>query len=186
MQKRLAVLASGEGTLLRAMVMNRISIGLVVCDRYCPALEKAQSYGLRSLLLPRNDGKLGWRRVFSANLASALLDHEIQIAALAGYKTILESDYFSAGIVTVNTHPSLLPLYRGPGQWAVEQALENHDQYSGMTIHYVTKEVDAGQIIAQRKVKIYPGDTVATLWQRIKAVECQVYPAVLREFANPS
>ena len=81
----------------------------------------------------------------------------------------------------LNTHPALLPAFRG---WhAVEEALAAGVKVTGCTVHLVTLEVDAGPIVAQEAVVVIPGDTAESLHERIKVVERRLYPAAIRAFA---
>jgi phosphoribosylglycinamide formyltransferase-1 len=80
----------------------------------------------------------------------------------------------------VNIHPSLLPKYRGLDTHA--RALAAGDQVSGCSVHIVTEELDAGEVLGQAEVPIHPGDTPASLEQRVLAAEHALYPEVLNEF----
>jgi phosphoribosylglycinamide formyltransferase-1 len=80
----------------------------------------------------------------------------------------------------VNIHPSLLPKYRGLDTHA--RALEAGDSVSGCSVHIVTDELDAGEVLGQAQVEIEPGDTPAMLEQRVLAAEHRLYPQVLNEF----
>jgi phosphoribosylglycinamide formyltransferase-1 len=97
---------------------------------------------------------------------------------MAGFMTVLDKPVFDAyqGRI-VNTHPSLLPAFRGAH--AVEDALAFGVQVTGCTVHVATVEVDDGPILAQEAVPVLPGDTVATLHERIKEVERRLYPEVV-------
>jgi phosphoribosylglycinamide formyltransferase-1 len=99
---------------------------------------------------------------------------------MAGFGTILGRSVHDAypGAV-VNTHPSLLPAFKG---WhAVDDALARGVKVTGCTVHLATLEVDEGPILAQEAVPVLADDTVATLHERIKDVERRLYPRVLRE-----
>jgi phosphoribosylglycinamide formyltransferase-1 len=102
---------------------------------------------------------------------------------MAGFMTILEKPIFDAfpGRV-VNTHPSLLPSFRGAH--AVADAIEAGVKVTGCTIHVAVPEVDAGPILAQEAVAVLPDDTTETLHERIKQVERRLYPTVLRELVS--
>jgi phosphoribosylglycinamide formyltransferase-1 len=102
---------------------------------------------------------------------------------MAGFMTIFTPSIFAAfpGRI-LNTHPALLPDYKGSR--AVADALASGATETGCSVHFATPELDSGTIIAQAKVPIEPGDTVATLWERIKTTERRLYPAVIRQFLN--
>ena len=102
---------------------------------------------------------------------------------MAGFGTILDKpihDRFADRIV--NTHPALLPAFKG---WhAVDDALAAGVKVTGSTVHYATLEVDDGPILAQEAVPVLADDTAATLHERIKDVERRLYPAVLRQLVE--
>jgi phosphoribosylglycinamide formyltransferase-1 len=104
---------------------------------------------------------------------------------MAGYGTVLGRSIHAAyPDRIVNTHPALLPAFKG---WhAVEQALAAGVPQTGCTVHVATLEVDAGPILAQERVRILPGDTPASLHERIKHVERRLYPRTIRSLLQTS
>ena len=116
-------------------------------------------------------------------LSAALEQREVGTIALAGFMRILSPwfvDQWSGRIV--NIHPSLLPKYRGLDTHA--RALEAGDPVSGCSVHIVTEELDAGEVLGQAEVSIEPDDTPATLEERVLAAEHRLYPQVLAEFVK--
>ena len=103
----------------------------------------------------------------------------VDLVAMAGFGTIFDQPIHDAfPNAVVNTHPSLLPDFKG---WhAVEDALAAGVKVTGCTVHLATLEVDEGPILAQEPVPVFPDDTVETLHERIKDVERRLYPEVLR------
>ena len=116
---------------------------------------------------------------FTERVVDALQSHDVDLVAMAGFMTILEKPVFDAfpGRI-LNTHPALLPAFRGAH--AVEDALEAGVKVTGCTVHVATIEVDAGPILAQEAVPVLDGDTVASLHERIKAVERRLYPETIK------
>ena len=100
---------------------------------------------------------------------------------MAGFGTILSNPFFDAyeGRV-LNTHPSLLPSF--PGWHAVRDALQHGARITGCTVHIATLEVDAGPILAQAAVEIRDDDDEASLHERIKLVERDLYPTTIKKF----
>lgn len=179
---RLSVLVSGSGTILEAMLDYELDIALVASDRPCRALEVARDAGVESLLVPRASyggfASSFDRERYSAQLTSALRDRSIDLVAMAGFGTVLSGSFHAAfpGRV-LNTHPSLLPEFKG---WhAVAQAIEANVSESGCTVHIATEELDSGPILAQRRVPILAGDDEGLLHERIKTVERELYPLVV-------
>jgi phosphoribosylglycinamide formyltransferase-1 len=193
---RLCVLVSGSGTILEAMVRAGLDVSLVAADRRCRGLDVAFAAGIETLLVSREDfGGFAptFDRVgFTAELTDALKSRDIDLVAMAGFGTIVTGSFHVAypGRV-LNTHPSLLPAFKG---WhAVTQALASGVTETGCTVHVATEALDDGPILAQRRVPIEPDDTEETLHERIKAVERALYPlvvgrvmATMREGREPS
>ena len=113
-------------------------------------------------------------------VAESLVDHEVDLVAMAGFGTVLAAPVHDAyrGRI-LNTHPALLPAF--PGWHAVEDALAAGVKVTGCTVHVATLEMDAGPILAQEAVAVLPDDTVETLHERIKEVERRLYPATVRQ-----
>jgi phosphoribosylglycinamide formyltransferase-1 len=120
---------------------------------------------------------------FDRILSGALDDHRVGTIALAGFMRILSPWFITewAGRI-VNIHPSLLPKYRGLDTHA--RALAAGDPVSGCSVHLVTEELDAGEVLGSAEVPIEPGDTAESLGQRILAAEHLLYPRVLSEFVR--
>lgn len=176
---RIGVLVSGSGTNLRAILDANLLIAVVVSDRPAiGALERAVEAGVPTLVVDR-DRYLPDRVAFTQAILDALRAYDVGLVAMAGFMTILEKPIFEAfGDRVINTHPSLLPSFRGAH--AVEEALAAGVKVTGCTIHVATPEVDAGPILAQEAVSVLDGDTAETLHARIKEVEHRIFPKVLR------
>ena len=177
---RLGVLASGSGTNLRAIFEAELPVVVVLVDRPCGASAVAESAGVPVELVERTPG---FDRVeFTHRVVDALERHDVDLVAMAGFMTILEKPMFDAFAGRVlNTHPSLLPSFRGAH--AVADALAAGVKVTGVTVHVATLEVDEGPIVAQEPVPVLADDTVETLHARIKAVEHRLYPRAIRQFS---
>lgn len=184
---RLAVLASGSGTILEAIVTAGLPVRLVVTDRPCRAVEVARAAGIPVEVVDRSAfGGFGpeFRRdPYTEALTEALQAGDIDVVAMAGFGTVLGQPVHDAypGRI-LNTHPALLPSF--PGWHAVADALAAGVSQTGTTVHIATLEMDAGPVLAQETVAVLPGDTEATLHERIKAVERTLYPATIRRFMD--
>jgi phosphoribosylglycinamide formyltransferase-1 len=193
---RLCVLVSGSGTILEAMVRAGLDVALVASDRRCRGLDVAFGAGIETLLVSRDEfggfAPTFDRAGFTDELTEALTSRNIDLVAMAGFGTIVTATFHLAypGRV-LNTHPSLLPAFKG---WhAVAQALESGVTETGCTVHIATEALDDGPILAQRTVPVEPDDTEATLHERIKSAERELYPlvvtrvmAAMREGREPS
>jgi phosphoribosylglycinamide formyltransferase-1 len=181
---RIGVLASGSGTILRAMLARDLPIAVVLVDRECGATEIAAEAAVPVEIVERTDFSKDFDRVaYTELVVEALARHDIDLIAMAGFGTILEKpihDAFPDQIV--NTHPALLPAFKG---WhAVTDALEYGVKVTGCTVHIARLEVDEGPILAQEAVPVLPDDTVESLHERIKEVERRIYPDVLLALAT--
>lgn len=177
---KLAVLVSGTGSILEAMVKDGLPIEVVLADRHCRGLEIAESAGIPRVLLWRSFSAVFDREAYTRRSVEMLQCRGVYRIAMAGYMTVFTQAMFDAfgGRIT-NTHPSLLPAFKG--DHAVRDALHYGVKVTGCTIHVATIELDAGPILAQEPVRVLKGDTVDTLHERIKQVERVLYPTTIRE-----
>ena len=127
------------------------------------------------------DSKTVSRREFETALGETLSNNDVGTIALAGFMRLLSREFVEewAGRI-VNIPPSLLPKY--PGLDTHARAIAAGDSHSGCSVHLVTEEVDAGQVLAQAEVPIEPGDTPQTLERRVLAAEHDLYPQALADF----
>ncbi|MGE4567371.1 MAG: phosphoribosylglycinamide formyltransferase [Acidimicrobiales bacterium] len=181
---KLAVLVSGTGTILDAMVAAGLPVALVVADRPCLAIERASGHGIAAEVVERSTfGAAFDREGYTQQITEFLQSHRVELIAMAGFATILAApiyESFSGRIL--NTHPSLLPAF--PGWHAVEAALAHGVKVSGCTVHVATLAVDSGPILAQEAVPVEADDTADTLHERIKDVERRLYPATIARVLN--
>ena len=191
----LAVLVSGTGTLLEAILEADLTPALVLGDRPCRGLDVAAAAHVPTCCVERatfGDSASQPRRppgsppadfdrtAFTENVVATLRDAGITTVAMAGFMTILGPgafETFSGRIL--NTHPSLLPAF--PGAHAVRDALAFGVKVTGCTVHVATEHVDDGPILAQEPVRVRPSDDETSLHERIKAVERRLYPRIIRE-----
>jgi phosphoribosylglycinamide formyltransferase-1 len=172
---RLAVLASGSGTLLDAILDAGLPVVTSIVDRPCRAQEVAGSHGVESVLIERPEyGPTFDRDGYTKLVVAALESREVELVVMAGFGTVLGQPAFDAfpGRI-LNTHPALLPAFKG---WhAVQAALDAGVRVTGCTVHVATLEVDDGPILAQEAVPVLDGDDEASLHERIKEVERRLY-----------
>ncbi len=184
---RIAVLASGSGTLLDAILAEGIPVALVVTDRPSKAQGVAEAHGVPAVLVERSSFGAGFDRdAYTSEVVAVLRSHDIELIVMAGYGTVFgEAIHAAFPDRILNTHPALLPSFMG---WhAGREALAYGVKVTGCTIHVATLEVDAGPILAQEAVAVLPGDDEETLHERIKAVERRLYPQTIRAvLADPS
>jgi phosphoribosylglycinamide formyltransferase-1 len=182
---RLAILGSGKGSNFVA-IHEAISVGklrahiaLVASDLPQAAiLTRATAFGLATATLPPSPFRTKLSPEGEIALLELLQKNDIEWVVLAGYMRVVKDPLLSAfPNRIINIHPSLLPAFKGLRAW--EQALVAGVPETGCTVHFVNRDIDAGEIIAQRRVSILPGDTAETLHARIQVAEHELYPAAL-------
>ncbi|RMH38582.1 MAG: phosphoribosylglycinamide formyltransferase [Deltaproteobacteria bacterium] len=185
---KLAVLASGSGTNLQALLdaeaAGRLApgeIACVLCNRPgAGALDRARAAGKPALLVDHRD--YPDRAAFERAMIAALDAHRVEGVVLAGFMRILTPvfvDRYRGRIV--NTHPSLLPAF--PGAHGARDALAYGVKLTGCTIHFVDDSLDGGPIIAQAAVDVRDDDTPETLQRRIQQREHELLPQVVQWLA---
>src|SRR6476469_9553260 len=153
---RVGVLASGSGTILRALLERRLPIAVVRADRPCGALGIGEEARIGAELVQRSDFGPNFDRVaYTKEVVATLERHGVDLVAIAGFGTILSDPFVDAFAArAVNTHPALLPAFKG---WhAVRDALAAGVKVTGCTVHLATLEVDSGPILAQEPVAVLP------------------------------
>jgi phosphoribosylglycinamide formyltransferase-1 len=177
---RLAVLASGSGTLLDAILDAGLPVDTVLVDRPCRATEVAERHGIDAIVVQRTDFSPAFDRDdYTRDVVAALAASAPDLVVMAGYGTILGAPMHEAFPHRIlNTHPALLPSFKG---WhAVRDALDYGVKVTGCTVHVATLEVDEGPILAQEAVVVADDDDESTLHERIKAVERRLYVDTIR------
>ena len=179
--RRVGILISGRGSNMRALVegARNYDVVLVASNKpHAAGLQWAQEHGLATWSL---ESKGIERDAYDRALSEALEAHQVGTIALAGFMRILSPWFVDrwAGRI-VNIHPSLLPKYRGLDTHA--RAIAAGDSLAGCSVHLVTEELDAGEVLGQAQVPILASDEPGTLEQRVLAAEHRLYPEVLNEF----
>ena len=181
MDARIAVLASGAGTNLQALLDDPQigpGIALVVADKPgVSALGRARARGVKAVAL--DPAHYSSREVFDRALTTLLEDEAIEYVMLAGYMRILGAHTVRAFRDRIlNVHPSLLPAF--PGSHAVRDALDWGAKVTGATVHIVDEEVDHGPTVLQEAILILPDDDEGSLHSRIQELEHRLFPRAAR------
>ena len=179
---KVAVFISGTGSNLKNLIKfsnkknSPISINLIISNtKKAKGLKYANQYNIEKKVLNFNNNKINEKK----NL-DFLIKKEINFICLAGFMKILSKNFikiFKGKII--NIHPSLLPKYKGLNTH--ERVINNNENISGCSVHYVTAKLDSGKIIMQKKVKISKNDTAISLRKKILKKEHKLYPAAIRE-----
>jgi phosphoribosylglycinamide formyltransferase 1 len=183
MNERIAVLVSGSGTNLQALLDDpviRPHLVLVVSDRPgVHALERAEAAGVEtSVIEPTGD-----RDELSAAMAALLDERDVDLIVSAGYMRVLGSSVLERWRdAWLNVHPALLPSF--PGMHAVRDALDYGVKITGVTVHFVDEGVDSGPVVSQEAVAVGDDDDWDALEERIHAAEHRLLPAAVRAWLD--
>ena len=184
----IVVLISGNGSNLQAIIDAvaagdlPVEIRAVVSNRPAAAgLERAQRAGIATAVVDHR--QYPDRAAFDAALRTVVDQYRPELVVMAGFMRILTPEFVAHyhGRM-LNVHPSLLPAFRGLDTHA--RALAAGVAEHGVSIHFVTAELDGGPVVAQRRIAILPGDDAATLAARVQREEHVLYPQVIRWFAE--
>ena len=193
--KRIAVLVSGGGTNLQALIdaQNRGEIvggkiaAVISSAPGAYALERAAKAGIPGFVIARKE--FSSNRDMTLALVEKLQELSIDLVVLAGFMVILTEEMVNAyPNAIINVHPALIPSFAGPGCYGLhvhEKALEYGVKLSGATVHFVSAECDGGPIISQKAVQVLPDDTPEVLQRRImEQAEWKLLPQAVSLFCQ--
>ena len=193
--KRIAVLVSGGGTNLQALIdaektgmfgPGRIT-AVISTKEGAYALQRAANADIPGYVLPRKEYPSN--RAFTQAMVEKLQSLQADLVVLAGCMVIFTEELVKAyPNAIMNVHPALIPAFCGPGYYGLhvhEKAIAYGVKLSGATVHFVTEECDGGPIIAQKEVPVLPGDTPEILQQRImEQAEWKILPEAVALFCH--
>lgn len=186
-RRRLCVLISGNGSNLQAMIDSIIAgqldaeIVAVISNRPdAYGLTRAQNADIEAVCLDHK--AYPSREQYDIELLKCIDSYQPDGVVLAGFMRILTPQFVEhyAGKL-LNIHPSLLPKYKG--LHTHQRAIDNGDKEHGVSVHFVTPELDGGPVIIQSRVPVFDGDSADDLAQRVQEQERRIYPLVLKWFA---
>ena len=193
--KRIAVLVSGGGTNLQAILESERRgenpngrVSLVVASKPgVYALTRAENFGVDTAVVARRD--YADSAAFDAALLAVLQAHRIDVVVLAGFLSVLGPSVIAAYPNRIlDVHPSLIPSFCGPGFYGLrvhEAALARGVKVTGATVHFVNEECDGGPILLQKAVEVRPDDTPETLQKRVMVeAEWQLLPRAVAMVCN--
>ncbi|MBN7288095.1 MULTISPECIES: phosphoribosylglycinamide formyltransferase [Campylobacter] len=179
--KKIAVLFSGSGSNLEAILSQlhgkifngvRLEVALTLtnkADAY--GIERARKYGLTSVVIENKN--FASREEFDAALVNEIKKYDVDLVVLAGFMRIL-SEIFTSQIRAINLHPSILPLFKGAH--AIKESFASDMQIGGVSVHWVSAELDGGKIIAQRAFEREDGMNEQEWEAKIHAIEHEILP----------
>ena len=167
---RLGIMCSGNGTNFENIVRTCSKDEVVIMihnKKECGAVKRAEKFGIPHCYVNAKD---------EDKMIELFKAWNVDLIVLAGYMRIIKNpSNFPAPII--NVHPSLLPKYKG--LHAVEQAINNREEFTGCSVHYVNEELDGGEVIMQYEVPILPEDTIKSLTKAIQRKEYALLPAAI-------
>ena len=175
MKRNIAVLLSGNGSNLKAMIDNSIDVCFVVSNN-------PNALGLK-IAKNENIPAYCWQNILELEeeVLKLILKYDVKLLVLAGYMRLLSKKFVNSlpSKFILNIHPSLLPKYKGMN--AIQQAIDDCAEYTGVTVHYVDEGMDSGFIIKQDSIKINENDTVETLKNRLQVIEHRLYSDTIKQ-----
>ena len=179
-----AVFISGRGSNLKNLLkfskkkISPISIDLIISDnKYATGLKFSEKFNIKKKIFNFNNTKI------DSLLLEFIRKKDIKFICLAGFMRILSKKFlknFNGKII--NIHPSLLPKYKGLNTH--KKVIQNKDEFSGCSVHYVNAKLDSGKIILKKKVKVYKKDTIRSLSNRVLKAEHKLYPLAILKIFN--
>lgn len=184
--KKIAVLFSGSGSNLEAILEKvhgkvfdgvSIEVTLLISNKSeAFGIERAKKFGLDTLVISHKDFKS--REEFDTRLVKEITNANIDLTVLAGFMRIL-TPVFTDQILAINLHPSILPLFKGAN--AIKESFESDMALGGVSVHYVSSELDGGKIIKQRAFERVKGMSLEEWEAKIHAIEHQILPEAIIE-----
>jgi phosphoribosylglycinamide formyltransferase 1 len=184
----IAVFCSGDGSNFQAIIdsekkgLFNAKVSLMICDNPdAYAIKRAEKEGITCIVV--NMKEFASKAAFEKKIIDSLSVKDIGLICLAGYMRLLSPGFVEryAGKI-INVHPALLPAFKGSN--AVVDAFKYGVKISGVTLHFVTQEVDEGPIILQEAVVIKDSDTLKSLEEKIHKVEHKLYPKAIKLFVD--
>ena len=192
---KIAVLVSGGGTNLQAIIdaidsgkiTNAEIVKVISNTAKAYALERAKNHGIATAVVRKKDwpDNCRWEKALAQEIENSGAD----LVVLAGFLCVLSADFTSRfPDRIINVHPSLIPSFCGEGFYGLkvhEAALAKGVKVTGATVHFVNEQVDGGAIIAQKAVRVLPGDTPDVLQKRVmEQAEWVILPQAIDDIAN--
>mgnify|MGYP001272528002 CR=1 FL=1 len=174
MKHNIAILLSGNGSNLKAIIEKGIMVSFV-------ASNNSKALGLK-VSKNANIPSYSWKDVseLEEEVLKLIIEYDVKLLVLAGYMRLLSKKFVNSlpPRFIINVHPSLLPKYKGMN--AIKQAIDDCAEYTGVTVHYVDEGMDSGFIIKQDSIKINENETVQSLTNRLQEIEHNMYPETIK------
>ncbi|MBP6324516.1 MAG: phosphoribosylglycinamide formyltransferase [Sulfurospirillum sp.] len=187
--KKIAILFSGEGSNLEKLLAAlhnkvfehcKIEVATTICNRPNAAgIEKSRAYGIEPVIIDHTLYES--REAFDEVLVRAIHNSKAELTVLAGFMRFL-TPYFTEHVKAINLHPSLLPLFKGGN--AIKESFDSPMKVAGISVHYVSEELDGGEIIAQRCFEKVESMSLEAFEAKIHALEHELLPETVKNLLN--
>ena len=182
--KRIVILFSGEGTnllnLIDKLQGTHVFIAAAICNRpEAKGIAKARGRGVNVDIIDHS--LFSSREEFDTELVSKIEEYAPDLVVMAGFMRIL-TPVFTDTVKAVNLHPSLLPKFKGAR--AIERSFESGDEYGGVSVHWVSGELDGGEVISQRSFKKAKGETLESFTRKIHEIEYELLPKTVERLCE--
>ena len=187
--KKIAILFSGTGSNLEKLLAFlhqqtfehcKIEVVATICNRPNAAgIEKSRAYGIEPIIIDHTH--YASREAFDEALVEEIVKSGAELTVLAGFMRFL-TPYFTEHVKAINLHPSLLPLFKGGN--AIKESFDSPMKVAGISVHYVSEELDGGEIIAQRCFEKYEGMPFEDFEAKIHALEHELLPETVKNLLN--
>lgn len=182
--KRIVALFSGEGTNLANLIEKiHLKHGAIVCaitnNPNAAGIAKARAAGIPVEILNHLDFET--RESYDTDLVKMIREYNPDLVVLCGFMRIL-TPVFTANIRSINLHPALLPAFKGAR--AIERSFESDEKVCGVSVHWVTDELDGGEIILQKSFTKNPSDTLEEFSAKIRQIEHEILPLSVVKILN--
>jgi len=187
--KNIAILFSGAGSNLERLLAClhnktfehcKINVSATICNRpNAIGIEKSRSYGIEPIIIDHT--RYQSREAFDKALVEAIHQSGAELTVLAGFMRFL-TPYFTHHVKAINLHPSLLPLFKG--SYAIKESFDSPMKVAGISVHYVSDELDGGTIIAQRCFEKSESMSFEAFERHIHKLEHELLPETVKNLLN--
>lgn len=182
--KKIVILFSGRGSnmenIIKKLHGKSVDVAAVITNNEkADGIQKAVALGVKVDIVPHT--AFYSREEFDAALVEKISSYSADLVVLAGFMRIL-TPIFTQNIRAINIHPSILPLFKGKD--AIKKSFESDMGEGGVSVHFVSDEMDGGEIIMQERIAIFDSDTLEEFEERVHSVEYELYPQAILEALN--
>lgn len=182
--KKIAILFSGSGTNLENILEKlhnktykgtKLEVVLTICNKMdAKGVQRSLKYGITPLMLLHEE--FNSREEFDLKLVSAIKEHDVDLAVLAGFMRIL-TPVFTKNVQSINIHPSLLPLFKGAN--GIKDSYHSDEKRGGATVHMVNEELDGGEIVLQKSFLKTKQMSLQEFEQKVHEIEYEIFPEAI-------